>query len=169
MVHWQQRIPGCCTASMALEYNTMQMQCNAIQCNQYNAMQCNTIQYNTSQGLNPHQAQAQRAKKSLTSSPCPGSMILLHVVMQLVRGMHDLFMFLLLQCYRDMRLAKQLDVRRTVHNLLLTQQWTALEAKLLALARCPGTGAARHGTLSSGCLLVPMTSCTAPCVAVAKQ
>lgn len=37
---------------------------------------------------------------------------------------------------RDMRLSKQLDVRRTAQCLLLVQQWTRLEGRLLCLARC---------------------------------
>eukprot|EP00878_Enallax_costatus_P012651 GHUV01013214.1.p1 GENE.GHUV01013214.1~~GHUV01013214.1.p1 ORF type:complete len:740 (+),score=291.18 GHUV01013214.1:937-3156(+) len=36
---------------------------------------------------------------------------------------------------RDLRLAKELDLQRTAQLALLTQQWTALEQKMIALAR----------------------------------
>jgi hypothetical protein len=36
---------------------------------------------------------------------------------------------------RDVRLEKQLNLQRTAQHLLLTNQWAALESKIIALAR----------------------------------
>lgn len=36
---------------------------------------------------------------------------------------------------KDLRLAKELDMQRTAQLALLTQQWTSLEQKMIALAR----------------------------------
>jgi hypothetical protein len=53
---------------------------------------------------------------------------------------------------RDVRLGKQLNLQRTAQHLLLTNQWVALECKMIALARCgllpaPPEGSCQHTSL----------------------
>jgi hypothetical protein len=50
--------------------------------------------------------------------------------------LHPIFNPLLLYtALREARATKQLNLMRTAHYLLLTQQWTAVEARMLAICR----------------------------------
>ena len=57
---------------------------------------------------------------------------------------------MLFAALREARAKKNLDLMRTAHYLLLTQQWTAVEARVLAICRCGERGVAREAGRHDG-------------------